>query len=584
MNFFRMLTSARKIQNLFFLSCLLWSSASFSQNKSVPATVPTYYLLPAHISEGVLHMHVKFTYFFEKVSEAGKYHMMLRVKTIAEPSSQYGEYFYRYKDGNFSHNELAQEDGLATTGFPQIQLTNLQVEVFVNSGQNTKTKTILFDAVIGHARLWDVDASEDPTKYSLQFRDLKHVLVKNDEVVKKRVQNYLKVNQNRAEFKNYIDKANASFNSKNYTEAKFNYKNALMLFPNDQYAKGRLQQIQDEEDKLKSASLKKEANQTLDKKEPAKQVPGNENSEKSSYGSNKPSGTNSGNSTSSAYSSTTNGTNSMTTSSNAGSSQPANTASRDPDKWTDEQSLDYFNKNVLQNSPYNTTPSTPSNDKFTKTVNNLTVIGNTAAPLINNWLDQQQAKQQAEAEERRREAEIQREKWTKINSRKALFLKYPDGTTPLSSQAGSAREVYYFTYYYSKSKENDEFLLIYVSNVFAVARYADGSWPFKSSLMNKLAKAPEGQSWILIGYYTSKTEAEEKQNFFVNELKNNRGIIKDVSHAPVGSSESGATTDFWGNAGPLEKLPASADKQSEVPAKPAEQKEEVKYDFWGNPL
>ncbi|MCE3225466.1 MAG: hypothetical protein K0S32_17 [Bacteroidetes bacterium] len=541
MNLFRTQTLNFKKECFLLVCCILLSSVSFSQNKSVPATVPTYYLLPAQISSGVLHMHVKFTYYFEKISIGGKYHMVLRVNTMAEPSSQYGEYFYRYEDRNFSHNDLAKEDGLATTGFSQIQLTNLMVEVFVNSGQNARTKTILFDTEIGHAELWDVEADEDPSKYSLQFKDLKKVYVKNDDVVKKRVQNYLKISKNRDEYKKYLDKGDLLFNSKNLAGAKFNYSNALKLFPNEQYPKDQLQKIQDEEEKLKSTVPKSETTAGSTQKEQPKSTLGHTTT---SSVTNTSSNTNSGvaKPSSSSYGS----------SGNTGSTQN-NQTSNSSGKMTDAEAKEYFNKNVIQNTPYSNT--TYSNTSSSQAVGNF-------ANTLNNYAAQQQAIREREAMEKRQErmeAEAQRKA---VAARKYLLSKFTDGNMPLSSQTPNTDEVYFFIYNHNPQYLESSSTVFFVSNVFSVQKYKDGTWPFRDKLSAQFPKMNfNGNPWTLCGFYSGKEEAETQRQYFMNGMIMAGCTNKDLDQQSLKPVYNAFEINSWGNIA----KPGSVATQSFLP-------------------
>jgi|GEM_PF-6867205 len=249
---------------------------------------------------------------------------------------------------------------------------------------------------------------------------------------------------------------------------------------------------------------------------------------------------------------------------------PVNTSGNDP--------LAQYNKTNTSTYNTSTTSSTPKLDK-------IAAVSTAVTPLLNQWAEQAAANQQA-AEQRemqrleeqdRREAaaaEVRATKQTMVNNRLALLAKYPDGKTPLSSQAKDASEVYYFVYRCVQAANPETNAApLFVSNVFALSKYSDGTWPFKASLMQKISKANQGLEHILSGYYLTKNEAELKRQNFLDGAKGNAFSVSNITYENKSSAAATSSTDEWGN-----------------PIKGAELKtntEPVKNndaDFWGNPV
>ena len=147
--------------------------------------------------------------------------------------------------------------------------------------------------------------------------------------------------------------------------------------------------------------------------------------------------------------------------------------------------------------PENTSGNDPlANYNYSNSSNSSAAVQimNSAAPLINQWANQMQANREREeqaeanrleiiAQVEREEAKKRAEKGQLAASRKALLEKFPDGKTPLSYQVKDASKVYFFTYSYKASSLEGSAPELFISNVFPVAKYGDGSWPFKNNLL-----------------------------------------------------------------------------------------------------
>jgi hypothetical protein len=171
-----------------------------------------------------------------------------------------------------------------------------------------------------------------------------------------------------------------------------------------------------------------------------------------------------------------------------------------------------------------------------------------------------------------------------VASRKALINKYPDGKTPLSYQIKDATEVYFFVYSYQPNTIDSNSTPIYISNVFSLAKYGDDTWPFKASLMEKIAKTYSGLDFILSGYYENKNTAEQQQKALVNEANSSGFTVNKITYSGTKSTSitvttaNNSNTDFWGNT--IKKDDQQQNNNSTIePEKP-----KSKVDFWGNPI
>lgn len=220
------------------------------------------------------------------------------------------------------------------------------------------------------------------------------------------------------------------------------------------------------------------------------------------------------------------------------------------------------------------------------------IIGG-AVEIFNIYAQARQAereREEREAEQRRIQAEqeeeqrrIQADKLQRmINNRSAIVQKFPSKDIPLSSQE-KASKIYYFVYAVDYSKLNQEFgATVYVSNVFEIGTYSDGTRSYTSLVNNEIADLSPF-SEVLHGYYYTESEAQNVRNYFVNSLKNNGVAIVNITYAgkPTNSSIKNDQTkeeDFWGETKSDKKLdPATinTNKPSELPRE--EQKKEKSY-------
>lgn len=187
---------------------------------------------------------------------------------------------------------------------------------------------------------------------------------------------------------------------------------------------------------------------------------------------------------------------------------------------------------------------------------------------------EREAKQAREDARMRANWEASEAKRKRFEGRSALIAQFPDGKTPLSSQV-KQKEIYYFVYSYKQSDMYSERPEIKISNVFTLAKYGDDTWPFKTNLMQKIAKVNKGlDPIILCGYFTDKNQAEELRQTLVNGANDNGFAIINITYEGNKTSQAGEkTTDYWGNP----TTPKTDTLKDQKTLKP-------KVDYWGNPI
>jgi hypothetical protein len=235
------------------------------------------------------------------------------------------------------------------------------------------------------------------------------------------------------------------------------------------------------------------------------------------------------------------------------------------------------------------------NDASRKSYSNLDKAADFSSSVtstLNQWSTQMHANDDAKVqsevdrlmEEQRkydRERERENNKLQIVSNRKSLIAKFPDGKTPMSYDVKDVSEVYYFAYNYKASAIESNAPEIYVSNVFTLSKYADGSWPYKTVLMENIARTNKGLDLILSGYYLTLNDAESQNQRFLKSAKDYGFVVNNINYNEKNSTQSAnSSVDYWGN--PIKK------SNNQPVAQPAVKKAPVKpkpvLDYWGNPV
>lgn len=232
--------------------------------------------------------------------------------------------------------------------------------------------------------------------------------------------------------------------------------------------------------------------------------------------------------------------------------------------------------------------------------------------LINEASAAREARLAKEALEAQKKAEIakieERQKQARIDIRNKLFSQFPDGGLPLSSHRIMNDEVYLFSYVFDKSEIAKEKPVLYLTDIFPIAKYGDGTWPFKNAVVGDISKLAAAGPVTIMGYYTTNEMTVQMRNSFKSLSEKSGIIVKDITYKGKAASATGnGKTDLWGNeiktntSGKASKEPESGidfwgnpvsketNKQSNVQPvskeKPkAEVQNDAKVDFWGNPI
>ena len=464
------------------------------------------------------------------------------------------------------------------------------------------------------------------------------------DLIEKKIGELLKASDTKKRYDNLISQANSSFSSNNWQDAKNKYQQASSIFPDENYPKDQIEKIKSNELKANADRAKEAEVASLKKTEDdrkLKETQNNSQSSPTSSSSNNQNGQGGAITNMSGtvknngeeikvyqqngkyYMQSSNGTSRETTQEFYNGIQKAdNNNKANREQYNDQvqavnatnDKIKAYNDQIAKNNEENRklndplahynppTNSSGNNNPMTNsnsTNNTYTEAANSIGSALTQWGNQMQADNAAEAqrqeereerEEQRRirekeiaaaAAEMKANKLLLVNNRKSLIAKFPDGKTPLSYQAKEATEVYYFAYSYEASALESNAPVIYISNVFSIAKYGDGTWPFKASLMEKISKTNKGLNLILSGYYLNQNEAEQQQEALMKGASNNGFMLKGISYVSKKSSQTtDSNTDYWGNT-PKEGEQKTNTEQQE-PQQSKTNSSEV--DYWGNPI
>ena len=195
---------------------------------------------------------------------------------------------------------------------------------------------------------------------------------------------------------------------------------------------------------------------------------------------------------------------------------------------------------------------------------------------------------QARQERERREAEIREkkrieaEKVAMADSRKNIFAKYPGSKLPVMATKTSSNNLFYFSYAYNNSDLKTDYPVVYVSNVFAIGQYPDGTWPMTSKIKTEISKLTPYDE-IIYGSFNSETGASNALYDFVNSVSETGMKVQRVSykgknaHQVTVNNQNSATVDFWGN-------PVKKNNSTQKTISNSADKNSANLDFWGNPI
>ena len=195
------------------------------------------------------------------------------------------------------------------------------------------------------------------------------------------------------------------------------------------------------------------------------------------------------------------------------------------------------------------------------------------------------AKEANEERERQRKLAEAREREIRQafkSARLSLFSHFKNGELPLTGTSSMTQNLYYFVYAYKESELQQNQANVTLTNVFAIGKYPDGTWPMKTRIIEQInALTPLNE--ILVGPFQTLYEANLNHDLFTQNMNKvslvaNLITIEGFNPHPEDelTSSSSPKIDFWGNS-----IENNTNTKEVIKSEPANK---VELDYWGNPI
>lgn len=573
------------------LLCLVFN-VSAQNNRSATKNFVWALSLPYEKDRGPMRIGISGTYHFEREKMGEQYYASLHITFSKMSFMDQGDPAYKYRGKAYLASQMNAADGLGNSGFDQLQISQLSFKIQVlaaqaNLGGSNPFITVQSDfEVISHAAEISKETNLDHLDLMWAGSFITNINWNNSTALEGRIYNLEKLQKNKEEYKSVIQQADNAFGRNNLEEAKSLYERAERLSPNENYPKTQLAKIEralsEKQKKENDARNSPAAENTrnTNTQQPIIKQPAQKTAEEI-----KQEQKNDANAQVAAHLAKLKQQQENARQMEAEMTAKFNNLSRAYDQGRQAgesfdaikeaslskkifNSIDELNQefdNQLQviqqeSKNYATVKAAAVSSYVDATSNAGTQYDaaiNSGLKMLGGLVSQMQANK-AERENRERliaerEAQLRameaRRKEALFGMRRKLFELFPDGKLPLESNNVKQDQVYVFAYNSNKdallTQENGA---IAVSNVIAINKLDDGSFPYKSAFKNNLKKFGAGDVFIM-GYYLNESDAERMHDSFIELATKSSLQIKNYNYkTTVVKNSSSATTnskDFW---------------------------------------
>lgn len=240
---------------------------AMAQNEKVLHNFLWPYHLPLNIETGPARVTVSGKYWFSKERLGDKYHINLHFENVTIKFEH--PYTYRYKGTNYTYMQLNAGDGLATDGFPEIDITSITLQFPPVTGfgiTEAKSPNFMITTMGDAYKIAYCEKDSDVGRLQLMLATsvATNMNWSGSGKLNSRIERIFKKNKDKEEYKIVIRDADNAFNGNNMQEAKQLYKKALTLFPNEAYPVAQLAKIEkkleDQQSKEKQETERERAN------------------------------------------------------------------------------------------------------------------------------------------------------------------------------------------------------------------------------------------------------------------------------------------------------------------------------------
>ena len=578
------------------LLCFVFNLSA--QNKSAVKSFIWAMRLPNDMDRGPMQVGIGGTYYFERETIADKHYANLHISFTKMNFLGNGIPAYKYNGTVYLANEMNTTDGLGNIGFDKLQITSLAMKVQVIAAQPNiggSNAFVLVQSSLGtvhHAAEIVKETNLDHIDLMWAGSFLTDINWNNSSELENRIRNLVKSQQNKDEYKNVIQQADNAYARNNLTEAKTLYEKAQNLSPKENYPKTQLSKIDNalsEKEKQELASRKEQDTKTttISKTEDttsnnqlvinrprqptAEQIKEDKNREinakvaaqmaeiKQRQEQAKQIETdlvNKANNLSQSFSQGNRASASVQAMQEASLSDKIFNSIEELDQEYSRQmqiikqeSSNYASAKTASVSSYIDANSN-SGSQYDAAINSsMKAIGGLFSQIKANK-EEKENKERLRAEREAQLALIENKRKAVIfNMRQKMLELFPDGKLPLESNNVKQTQVYVFAYLTNKNAlVNVENTKMTVSNIIAIDKLDDGSFPYKSALINNLKKFGTDTVYIS-GYYLNATDAKKMlDSFIVLASKSNLQLDRfsyNVDTPKKSNTITSSNGDFW---------------------------------------
>ncbi len=582
----------------FFLLFFVLNGAAQNEKSSVKNFLWTL-KLPAEMQRGPMQVGIGGSFYFERETIGAKHYANLYISFSKMNFLGIGIPAYKYNGKAYLANEMNVIDGLGTSGFEQLQITSVKMQIQVLAAQPNaggSNSFVLVNSAMGsvhHAAEITKDTNMDHLDLMWAGSYLQDLNWTNSSGLEGRISNLEKLKQNKADYKNIIENADNAYSRKNLEEARMLYQKALTILPSENYPKTQLAKIENafkEKQKNESAKTPEKPLDNSDRtaqpatlgiqqpviKQPRgqNQAPRQSNAEiaaaqmaeiKRKQEQAKRIETDLVQKAGSLSQSFTHA-NAASASSQAmqeaglsdkffNSVEELNAEYSRQMQIIEEESNNYAASKAASVSSY-IDASSGTGTQYDDAINSsMKAIGGLFSQ-IKAEKEERENKERLRAEREAQLAAIEsRRKAAVLGMRTKLFELFPDGKLPLESHHLKQHQVYIFAYLADK-----DFLLaqenatIALSGVIPIEKLDDGSFPYKPAVASSLKKFGTGKVYIS-GYYLNAEDAQKMLDAFSNLASKSSLQVNRFSFQQT-AKKNAATNSQQQNASAISKQSA----------------------------
>ncbi|WP_125721013.1 hypothetical protein [Flavobacterium ustbae] len=576
-----------------FLLCLVLNLSA--QNKSATKNFLWELTLPTDMDRGPMRIGIGGSYYFERETIGPRHYANLHISFSKMNFLGNGIPAYKYNGTAYLANAMDAIDGLGASGFDKLAVTSINMKIQVLAAQANlggSNPFISIGAIMGETNSVN-HAAEISKETNLDHLDLMwagsfitNLNWNNSSDLEARIRNLINSQQNKEDYKNVIRQADNAFSRNNLEEAKSLYGQALRLVPKESYPATQLAKIeralaekQKKEDIVKNEDTTVESSNNPEAAGPVVKTPRQQTPEEIKQAKNQEIQAKANAQMADIrqkqeaaklleadfVSKASNLSQSFSQGNAASSSAEAMREAGLADKIfnsiddinqeysrqmqiIEQESNNYAAAKAASVSSYLDATSNRGSQYDAAINGSMKALGGLISQIKADKIERENKERLREEREAQLALLESKRKAALFGIRQKMFELFPEGRLPLESNNVKQSQVYVFAFIADKNALlTQEVCSIAISNVIAVDKLDDGSFPYKSAFANNLKKFGVGKVSI-VGYYLYQADAEKMQSSFLGLASKSILQINQFSYGDE-SMKKGAKTvnpnDFW---------------------------------------